>query len=243
MIKYVHEKSVHNTKAAEVIVPIVMRLAHPKSVLDIGCGIGTWLKIFNEAGVGDFFGVDGEDLAQDALQISETNFSVCDLTRPLDLEKEFDLVVSLEVAEHLPEFAAEQFVATLIKHSKLVLFSAAIPGQGGQNHLNEQWPDYWQEKFWKHKYKYYDLIRPEVWNDERVDVWYRQNMFLVCHENINLQALEYSNSNLIHPEFWMRKIETEKIMKKRLENWRNGNAGVINTGKALVKSLKKLLQT
>jgi 2-polyprenyl-3-methyl-5-hydroxy-6-metoxy-1,4-benzoquinol methylase len=65
------------------------------------------------------------------------------LIQPLDLEKEFDLVVSLEVAEHLPASAADQFVNTLVKHGKKILFSAAIPGQGGQDHLNEQWPDYW----------------------------------------------------------------------------------------------------
>ena len=150
---YIHTKDIHNTRAAEIIVPILLQHIQPKSVLDIGCGTGTWLKVFEQAGITDFFGVDGEDIDESILEISKENFAVYNLTRPLVLDRFYDLVISLEVAEHLPELAADEFVLTLVRHGKTILFSAAIPGQGGQDHLNEQWPIYWQKKFNRYGYK------------------------------------------------------------------------------------------
>ena len=235
---YIHCTEIYNTKAPNIVVPILLKYVQPKSVLDVGCGTGTWLKVFNQAGVNDFFGVDGEDLAPNVLQVPKQNFSVRDFTQPLNLSREFDLVVSLEVAEHLPESAADVFIATLIKHSKIVLFSAAIPGQGGQNHLNEQWPSYWQEKFGSYGYKYYDLIRPKVWDNEEVDVWYRQNMFLVCHKSIKIDVEEYSSENLIHPKFWERKVDSEERLSEQLKRWQEGRVGIANSSKALRKSIK-----
>ena len=231
---YIHTENVHNTRAAEIILPVLFQYIRPKSVLDIGCGTGTWLKVFSKAGIVDFFGIDGEDLAPDVLQIPKAYFGVYDLTQPLDLEKEFDLVVSLEVAEHLPEPAAEQFVATLTKHSKVVLFSAAIPGQGGQNHLNEQWPIYWQEKFKKYGYEYYDLIRPKVWDNEDVDIWYRQNIFLVCHERVKQDFPKFEQNNLIHPGFW-KQIED---LRNELKNWQNGAVGIDRSLQTLKKAIR-----
>ncbi len=240
MSTYVHHTKVHNTRAANVVVPLLLKHVHPRSVLDIGCGTGTWLKVFEQNGITDFLGVDGEDIPPNALHIPEKNFAICDITHPLDIDREFDLVVSLEVAEHLPESAADQFIKTLVKHSKVILFSAAIPGQGGQNHLNEQWPVYWREKFRKYGYRYYDLIRPEIWDREEVDVWYRQNMFLVCHESANITSEEFTNSNLIHPKFWERKVNNEQKLNEQIENWREGKIGIVNSSKSLGKSFKKV---
>ena len=241
MVKYIHEETVHNTRAAEIVVPIIMDILNPRSVLDIGCGIGTWLKVFCYNSIEDYMGVDGDYTDRKKIHIPINRFISHDLTQPLNLNKQYDLVLSLEVAEHLPESAADQFIKTLTDHSKIVLFSAAIPGQGGQNHLNEQWPAYWQDKFSKHGYRYYDLIRPKVWDDENVDIWYRQNMFLVCHKNIDIQAEEYSGVNLVHPEFWKKKIDKERLLSEQIKNWREGDVGVVNSSKSLGKSLKKFL--
>ena len=144
---YIHTEAIHNLSAPRVIVPIVLEMIKPNSILDVGCGIGTWLKVFEEYGVDDYLGIDGDYVDRSTLKISEKRFLPNDLRKRWSLNRKFDLVVSLEVAEHLPEEVADLFVSTLSAHGDTILFSAAIPGQGGQNHVNEQWPTYWQKKF------------------------------------------------------------------------------------------------
>ena len=99
-------------------------------------------------------------------------------TRPLALGRSFDLAVALEIAEHLPDSAAECFVESLTGLAPAVLFSAAIPGQGGTGHLNERWPEYWSRLFAAAGFDPIDALRPRIWHDERVEVWYAQNTFL-----------------------------------------------------------------
>ena len=164
---YVHEEAVHNFAAPREVVPFVISLVAPNSVLDVGCGIGTWLKIFEECGVSDYLGVDGDYVNRSLLKISETKFVAKDLRRPWSLNRKFDLLICLEVAEHLPKECAQEFVKVLVSHGEVILFSAAIPNQGGQNHLNEQWPEYWQAIFANFGYHFHDVIRPLFWSNEK----------------------------------------------------------------------------
>jgi SAM-dependent methyltransferase len=164
--------------SAEVVVPLVMDLVRPGDVVDVGCGMGGWLAEFLEAGVEDVLGLDGDYVDRSMLAIPAEKFRAHDLTCPLPVERKFDLAVSLEVAEHLPAGVAEQFVNGLTQLAPAVLFSAALPGKAGNRHVNEQWPSYWAGLFKARGYILMDPIRPAVWNEPRVDWWYRQNMFL-----------------------------------------------------------------
>ncbi|MGI9149607.1 MAG: class I SAM-dependent methyltransferase [Chloroflexota bacterium] len=155
-----------------------MNLIEPRSVVDVGCGLGTWLSVFREQGVDDVIGVDGEYVRTELLQIPSENFLRYDLTRALILDRTFDLVVSLEVAEHLPSNSAEAFVESLTLLGPVILFSAAIPRQGGANHVNEQWPEYWIQLFDSRGYACLDPIRPHIWLKEDIEPWYIQNAFL-----------------------------------------------------------------
>ena len=132
-------------------------------VLDVGCGIGTWLKAFEECGVKDYLGLDGNHVNRSLLKIPAEKFRVQNLLESFRLNRKFDLVISLEVAEHLDEKISDQFVKGLVEHGETIVFSAAIPYQSGQNHVNEQWPAYWQQKFEKHGYYFHDVIRPKIW--------------------------------------------------------------------------------
>ena len=170
--------------SAEAIVPVVMELVAPTSVVDLGCGLGTWLATFGRHGVHDYLGVDGEWVERGMLEIAEDRFRTARLDRPFRLDRRFDLAVSLEVAEHLPEHAASGFVDTLVRLAPCVLFSAAIPHQGGLQHLNEQWPEYWAALFATHGYVVVDAVRPRVWSTAGVDFWYKQNAFVYAREEI-----------------------------------------------------------
>jgi len=169
-------------RSAEVVVPLISQFLRVSSMVDVGCGEGNWLAVFREHGVKETIGMDGEYVSRDALQIPQECFRAIDLTKAFDLGRVFDLAISLEVAEHLPAACAPGFVASLCSLSEAVLFSAAVPFQGGNQHLNEQWPDYWAGMFRKHGYFPVDCIRKRVWQNEAVEWWYAQNMLLFVSE-------------------------------------------------------------
>lgn len=180
--KFYEEMENSSIASAEVIVPIVMDLVSPKSVIDVGCAEGRWLSVFSKAGA-KVFGVDGIWVKPERLIIPKEQFQSIDLEKPFALDHTADLAMSLEVAEHLPEPSADGFVESLVRLAPIILFSAAIPMQGGSHHINEQWPEYWSEKFSKHDYIPVDCIRRRVWNDKRISFFYAQNIFIYVKEN------------------------------------------------------------
>jgi SAM-dependent methyltransferase len=173
--RYINEGA---ARSARTIIPLVTSTVTIRSVLDVGCGQGAWLSVWRELGIGEAIGVDGAYVNREHLLVPRDSFISQDLARPFELKRRFDLVQSLEVAEHLPRESAAAFVASLVRHADLVLFSAAPPGQGGDNHFNEQPYDYWRSLFAKHDYVALDYIRPRVHNDNTVEPWYRYNTLL-----------------------------------------------------------------
>lgn len=169
--------------SAEVVVPAVLDLlpVPVADVLDVGCGAGAWLSVWKSRGVG-VTGLDGAYVDASALLIDPDEFHAHDLTTPFPLQRRFDLVQSLEVAEHLPEPAAAEFVANLCASTDIVLFSAAAPGQGGENHVNEQPYEYWQALFDSEGFVMYDAVRDGILNNRDVMPWYRFNTFLYVRE-------------------------------------------------------------
>jgi hypothetical protein len=134
--------------------------------------------------VSELLGVDGDYVARDTLQIDPGRFVAADLEQGVPAVGSFDLAVSLEVAEHLPEHAAARFVEGLVGLAPAVLFSAAVPGQDGVGHVNEQWPTYWARLFQEHEYRLIDCVRPRVWNSAGVQVWYKQNALLFASRSL-----------------------------------------------------------
>ena len=169
-------------ESARVIAPLVMELVRPASVIDFGCGVGTWLSVFEENGLREVRGIDGPWVDRRSLLIRPECFVAADLAQPIDAGKRFDLAISLEVAEHIRAERAATFVESLARAAPVVLFSAAIPSQGGVRHYNEQWPEYWAALFRRCGYACIDCIREKVWNDPRVEYWYAQNTLLFVDE-------------------------------------------------------------
>lgn len=211
--KSIEQSALHS---AQKIIPLVMELLQPNTVIDVGCGLGTWLSVFKEHGVEDILGIDGDYVERKKLQIPEESFLSVDLKKPLTLDRKWDLVVSLEVAEHLPDSSAEIFVNSLAKLGKVILFSAAIPFQEGENHLNEQWQDYWKKHFENIGYLPVDCIRRRVWQNSHVAYWYAQNILIYVEreylENHQLLKQEFDNMGtsqlaIVHPEKYLQVVD------------------------------------
>jgi len=249
-ILYIHNESVHNTKAAQAFLPYLFDIIKPNSVLDVGCGIGTWLKVLNRAGVERILGIDGEYVDTNNLHIDILNFIGADLRKKIDLKEKFDLVISLEVAEHLPSSSAEQFISTLTQHSDVILFSAALKGQGGQHHLNEQSFDYWVHKFNERGYVVLDLFRNRIWNNDSIDWWYRQNTFLVVNQN-NQLATKFKQtkiSDFYHPIPYLNLVQERDMLVKdylnlsaKLEAVMSGKKGVRISFSIVLNALRLLV--
>lgn len=166
-------------ESARRVLPHVIELVSPRSVVDVGCGVGTWLAAARGLGVADVLGVDGAYVDPDMLRIPPDRFRPLDLTRRFALDRTFDLAISLEVAEHLPEASAGTFVLSVTQLAPVILFSAAVPGQGGESHVNEQWQSWWVARFRQCGFEAVDCIRSRIWSDAAVEWWYAQNILLM----------------------------------------------------------------
>lgn len=193
--------------SATELAPLVASWVQPASVLDVGCGNGTWLAAFGATGATDLVGLDGDYIDRASLEIPAECFRSHDLISSFDLGRKFDLAVCLEVAEHLPPKVADQLVRDLVKHAPVVLFSAAIPSQSGVGHINEQWPSYWVEKFASQGYELRDVVRPRVWEMSKVAAHYAQNclIFVSPHSSVAQQFRTACASplNIVHPRMWL----------------------------------------
>ena len=241
---YKHIEITHNKKAAKIILPKVLELINPKSVIDVGCGTGSFLSVLQDLNVHDILGVEGDWLDRDHLYVNPDIILIRDIQKPFTIERRFDLVINLEVAEHLKESSADKFVNTLVNLSDVILFSAAIPGQGGQNHINEQPTDYWVKKFEKYSYSFYDSLRMELWNEIDVDYWYKQNIFLVIingYENNNLKRPSQIK-DIIHPELFYMVLNQRNELNKKLLKLSWGAESPIIYFKLFIKSLLKFFR-
>ena len=168
----------HSLRSARAVAPVVHRLFGARSVVDVGCGLGAWLRAFSEVGIEHICGIDGDYVNRQNLLIPSAKFIAQDLSRPFEIPGRYDLAMSLEVAEHLSGKAGARLVHTLTQAAPLVMFSAAVPGQGGSHHINEQRPAYWRSLFADEGFRLFDPIRPLIRDNRSVRWWYRQNLVL-----------------------------------------------------------------
>ncbi len=198
-------------RSARIVLERVFQLYQPRSVLDVGCGRGCWLLAAEELGSTLLEGLDGSWVQRGELVSSNIKFTPVNFEQKLNILDRYDLCISLEVAEHLTESRAREFVGTLCAASDIVLFSAAIEQQGGTNHLNERWQSYWIALFESYGYECLDVLRSQFWENTAVEVWYRQNAFIFVNRSAESVPFRYLAGkppiiDMVHPEQYAGKI-------------------------------------
>ena len=204
---FYENRRAHTAHAARAILATLPPALSRRRIADIGCGTGTWLAAALANGSQTAIGIEGAWVTSPMLDDPRIAFTPHDLELPLTAPP-VDLVLALEVAEHLSPARAPSFVADLVALAPAVLFSAAIPGQGGVGHLNEQWQSWWAARFAAHGYRAFDVIRPAIWSDEAIPAWYRQNIVLYLDaptaSALGLTPTDPALLDRVHPLFWER---------------------------------------
>jgi SAM-dependent methyltransferase len=202
-------------KSARIYLKHLWNYMQPNSVTDVGCGGGTWLRACRELGATQLFGIDGYATSPEMLKdLTNVTFNNMDFNKCFSL-KETDLVISLEVAEHLQPSSSQMFIESLTNGSHAVLFSAAYSGQGGDDHFNERPHSFWAKIFIDLGYSPFDLFRPYFWGNNEVSSWYRQNAFLYIKKSTDCYAQiiskighhelrEIAFMDCIHPDIYGR---------------------------------------
>lgn len=171
----------HSGNAAGPMADSIVRDLAPRSVVDIGCGTGNLLEALRVHGC-EVFGLEYAVAAVEAcnrrgIPVRRMNLESDELVLP----RRYDVVCSIEVAEHLPEPCADRYVALLASAGESLVFTAAPPGQGGTDHVNEQPPDYWISRFAKHGLVH-DAVLSEAWRAEwqqaGVQWWFWRNIMV-----------------------------------------------------------------
>lgn len=222
------------TRSAEVMIPLLQACIPQQlsSVLDVGCGAGAWLSVWKKH-ADEVIGLDGAYVDRSRLLVAPEEFLSRDLRQPFALQRRFDMVQCLEVAEHLPAQRARGLVQDLCKHSDLVFFSAAPPGQGGENHINEQPYAYWRDLFAEQHYTMYDPLRRQLLDDNAVMPWYRYNSFLFanarqlpkCHAALAAMRIDSDVAPLdIAPALYQMRKQLVRLLPVK-----------ISTGLAIIK--------
>ncbi len=233
---------------ARAVVPILTELTACRSVLDLGCGTGTWLHEFQELGITDLMGVDGPYVQDENLEIPLEKFVRCDLQNEdaIPVTRTFDLALCLEVAEHLTAQRGLVLVETLAKAAPYVCFSAAIPHQDGTGHISGQWQDYWVKMFEKFGFVAFDVVRPHLWEKPEISYWYAQNIILyvrrdvaAANERLSVSPLKHPIS-IVHPQLFTILAERLALVEKIAANPGLGFL-LANLPKALWRGLARKL--
>ena len=209
-----------SASSAAVVVPLVLSLLPVKSVVDIGCGVGPWAAEFLANGVPDVWGVDGDYVDRSKLRIPPERFLARDLTKAVQVDRIFDLAVCLEVAEHLPGWRASGLVADLTSLAPCVLFSAAIPGPTGTQHINSQYLPYWIDLFEAKGYDAIDPIRPRIWGNESVEWFYQQDIVMFVAPNHPLLIKGFAKpQTIIHQQLYEQVLHAKLTLRKAVSGF------------------------
>ncbi len=176
--RFYEEEGESSEGSAPEVVPALLRLGPIHSVLDVGCGVGAFLAEFLRSGVREAIGIEGEWIRSAPIAIPNESIAIADLRQRFDLGRTFDMVLCLEVAEHLEADFAGGLIESIVRHGDLIAFGAGVPSQGGTHHVNLRWPDFWAGQFRRKGFDCFDAVRPVLARNPRVSKHYAQNLLV-----------------------------------------------------------------
>lgn len=204
--------------SARAMVPFLAEALKPRSMVDIGCGMGFWPRAFAQAGVPVCHGVDGAwthtgTVLTPGKDLFEYDFGQAEMPFSPSLpQARYDLVTSFEFVEHIAPGRADALVDLFCSLADIVALGGAIPHQSGVYHVNEQWADYWSEKFAARGYACCDLLRPVFWDNPEVEPWYAQNTLVYFKGEVPAAISEQAGkawaklatrpARIVHPDLW-----------------------------------------
>lgn len=202
-----HEMAARNS--ARQVVPFVMSVLRPTSIADVGCGSGQWTKEFISNGVRKAYAFDAFASPCWGVTANSVEFQKIDLENRVADFPDVELVCWLEVAEHLSESSCSRILSDIVERTDAILFSCALPGQGGTGHISERRLSDWVSDFEEVGFCCEDILRPRFWNDEDISWWYRQNTVIFVKENsvasnaiLKFQLPTFRGMDLIHPDLF-----------------------------------------
>jgi hypothetical protein len=211
------EAATHHS--ATQVLKMFREFAQPNSMLDVGCGLGIWLKVAQEIGISDVLGVEGPWIESALLNVPTELIKRLDLEKPVSLGRRFDVVVCSEVGEHLSPASAGVLIDSLVGHSDYILYSAAIPFQGGHHHVNEQFLPYWVNHFARHDYVLLDVFRARIWDDPKILWWLKQNLVLFAKRStaeanpaLRDQIGVKRPVSIVHPDIYFSRLQSGNQM-------------------------------
>ncbi len=194
------DTSANLASAIEVIEVIWPWIADIGSFADLGGGMGSWSKALELKGISNFNLIDHPLTPVENILIeNKSNFTPVDLELDLPVYEHYDLVICTEVFEHFSEKRALELLEWINASTDFILFSAAIPRQGGLGHVNLQRHAYWHEKFSNLGFSFFDGFKPEIISNQGIKYWFRQNLFLY-HRGKFTERFQ-NLSNITNPEF------------------------------------------
>ncbi len=142
--KYFQQIVDEETPQAERLASVLIEMYSPKSVVDFGCATGLYLEPFAKQNIQ----VTGYDNSKEAIALAKlgNKIKLKDLTKPGKIQPA-DISICLEVLEHIEARDALNVAQTIAQNSKILVFSAAHPGQGGEGHINCRPKEYWEGVF------------------------------------------------------------------------------------------------
>jgi SAM-dependent methyltransferase len=161
---------------------ILMQKYAPLTVSDLGCATGLYLVPFVAKGI-KAYGYDNSNIASNASLLSDGIVRCVDVTSTEFVpDEKCDLAICLEVLEHIPEEKAEAAIRALTIMSDRIIFSAAIPGQGGVGHINCQYKPYWIKLFRKYGFEPNFIATGEIAFEMSKSIhmgWFTQNVMVM----------------------------------------------------------------
>lgn len=187
--------------AAKIVPHIINKIGIPTKVVDLGGGVGGWCRAFLDNGTSKVICIDHPSTPSNLLVIDQNDFIKCDFEKNIPDFIKCDLAISIEFAEHISSKKSDSIIDFLVQSAPIIVFSAAIPNQGGVNHINEQRHNFWANKFAERNFECLDIIRNDIIFDSDIEYYLRQNVFLFVDKNSNKYIELAKYEKLIPNEF------------------------------------------